>query len=1535
MNKEFEETTIRRKAIVITSVLTVVTVLIFGVLVIQVLTDTTSGLPMTSFIGLVMMGLLVLSSGVGAWYCRNGRSHLGVGLAGAGLLAVASAIPFIAVGRASYTSPLTVAMVIVTAPQLFSSRIANRIVMLSVFMGIATIMLDIWLPVARTASNTQPYAIYVFGAGVVIYMVYAAFQYRNFKLQTKLLAFFVLIPLIIVMVVGGALILRIFNQQQAQVESDVQALVQNQSKDVLNFISGADADIQFLSQNVSLENYLSLLQDDASDEAVEAARATLMTEFFTFAQARLIYDQIRFIDATGQEIVRVDTNRSGVTTLIADAELQNKADRPYFVDTARLDLGEIFVSALDLNVERGEIERPFKPVLRYGTPVFHNGQFQGIVITNIMAEFMLEPLATDSRNFYLVDQDGYFLFHPDPSKQWGRDLGTNIAVGQEFPEAEVSLLSTALAPTILPTDTDLLAYQPIILNNESSPRWFLMLATPVEEILAPINEVLAPMQYVLAIALMLTPLVSLFVSQSIAAPIIRLSEIAKKIGQGNFETVIQVESGDEVGVLANTFQSMTTQLSSLINSLESRVAARTRDLTLAVDVSHQVAHVQTLETLLANAVTLVRDRFDLYYTQIYLVEGRSLSLKAGTGNVGKVLLQKGHKLAIGPGSINGAAVSGKQSIIVADTAASPIFRPNPLLPDTRSEMAVPLIVRDKVVGVLNLQSAEPNALTEENLFAFEALAGQLASAIENARLFAEVAEGQAVIEAQMKRLMRQGWESYLDGVHNSEYMGYVYENGKVTAVSEPSPGAAHQRKWDIQLLDERLGQVMIDQDPEKPLTPTESELVNVVSYQVGQQIENLRLLADARRYQEEAEAVAHRLIRDGWSSYQEETAVTGYIYNQQEVLQLLPDSAADTQTALIHPLTISGERIGEISLSGVEGLDEQTQEIVAAVTDQLSTHLENLRLAQQSEMARAEAERRSEELDIINRIVTRVAASLDLQHSLQTIVDELVPAIGVDQARVALVNEHKTEMIVVAEHYDPLRSPSAIGTSIPVAGNPLTEQIFRNQETVFIEDALNDKRTAPVHDIFSQQGIHSIIIIPIIIGDEVIGTVGLDILEKRPFNTEKLQFAETIVYQAATAVQNARLFEQTQAALAETEMLYSYSSQLNTATNLDAILDSAAAPGLQVGATDAYLFVYNQSAHDDPGEGQIVATVPKENLLKTANLYLPGQPFGRLWPSGGENILFVGNVEQDGRLSPEDQAILKQHAVEALAILFLTIGNLRLGQIVIRWDKHQTFTSADERLYGAIAQQASSVVYNRLLFNQTEEALSETAALYQASADLNSAQSYEQVLTALRQHTILGQGSSIVALNFFDRVWEADNLPEEFNVLARWSALPLELPNQYKLAFFPELTAVLKPDEMLVAPDLATDERIGETTRAIFMNMFKAKSLIYVPIVVGQQWIGFINGIYSQAKQFPEAELRRLNVLVRQAAISVQSIRLLQETHRRAEREALINSINQKIQAAPTVQFALQTAVTELSQALKLKKAVIELASNSNGHTDA
>lgn len=145
--------------------------------------------------------------------------------------------------------------------------------------------------------------------------------------------------------------------------------------------------------------------------------------FLLIAREKQVYDQIRFLDTQGQEIIRADC-RDGVVRLVPPEELQNKRSRYYFRDAMSLVEGQVAVSALDLNVERGQVEVPFRPMLRFSTPVYKDNERIGVAVLNYSAGILLEQLRGEfdpalNGRFMLLNEEGFRLIHPDRSREWG------------------------------------------------------------------------------------------------------------------------------------------------------------------------------------------------------------------------------------------------------------------------------------------------------------------------------------------------------------------------------------------------------------------------------------------------------------------------------------------------------------------------------------------------------------------------------------------------------------------------------------------------------------------------------------------------------------------------------------------------------------------------------------------------------------------------------------------------------------------------------------------------------------------------------------------------------------------------------------------------------------------------------------------------------------------------------------------------------------------------------------------------------------
>lgn len=145
-------------------------------------------------------------------------------------------------------------------------------------------------------------------------------------------------------------------------------------------------------------------------------------EWKIYADYKGIYDQIRFIDSRGNEKIRIDYSDGGAT-IVTQSELQYKGDRYYFIDTAKLDQGQILISKLDLNIENGVVETPIKPTIRFSTPVFtEDNQFLGIIILNYLANNFLNEFQVINNysegTIYLLNSDGYCISSDKPEQNW-------------------------------------------------------------------------------------------------------------------------------------------------------------------------------------------------------------------------------------------------------------------------------------------------------------------------------------------------------------------------------------------------------------------------------------------------------------------------------------------------------------------------------------------------------------------------------------------------------------------------------------------------------------------------------------------------------------------------------------------------------------------------------------------------------------------------------------------------------------------------------------------------------------------------------------------------------------------------------------------------------------------------------------------------------------------------------------------------------------------------------------------------------------
>ena len=231
-------------------------------------------------------------------------------------------------------------------------------------------------------------------------------------------------------------------------------------------LSGVASDLRYLAEQEVLHRLL------ATGDT--AARQELAADYLSFATHKHNYDQVRFLDVDGREVVRVNWN-GGVPSVVPDEELQGKADRDYVHETLKLGAGQIYVSPFDLNVERGAIEQPIKPVVRFATPVFDaDGRRRGLIVLNYFGQRLLDRISalviTGREQLWLLNAEGYWLRGPSPDVEWafmypGRG---DRSFARAYPEAWTAIRS-AREPGQIVLAGDLVTYAGISTDLIAAP----------------------------------------------------------------------------------------------------------------------------------------------------------------------------------------------------------------------------------------------------------------------------------------------------------------------------------------------------------------------------------------------------------------------------------------------------------------------------------------------------------------------------------------------------------------------------------------------------------------------------------------------------------------------------------------------------------------------------------------------------------------------------------------------------------------------------------------------------------------------------------------------------------------------------------------------------------------------------------------------------------------------------------------------------------------------------------------------------------
>ncbi len=460
---------------------------------------------------------------------------------------------------------------------------------------------------------------------------------------------------------------------------------------------------------------------------------------------------------------------------------------------------------------------------------------------------------------YVVDSLNQVVAHPDPA------YSAELRELSSYPP--VAALRAGRQGLVDFTDQNGQAWRAFVVELDNN--WGVFVQQPVSELLQEFRALgIATIAAAVVGTLMLLLLSWLTIRQAMR-PIGTLTETATAIAAGDLDREAPIESEDEIGILAQAFNSMTEQLRGLIGGLEHQVAERTRDLArrsayleATADVGRAASSILETGQLTEQVVELIRERFDLYYVGLFEIDpAREWAvLRAGTGTAGSAMLARGHRIRVGEGMIGWSVEHGQSRVaLVAEEDAVRLATAE--LPETRSEAALPLRSRGVVVGALTVQHTQPGAFDPDTLAVLQTMADQVAVALDNARLYTESQEALEATRRAFGQMSREAWRQLL---RPRQEWGYRYAHRTVSPVEgERSPAmlraerAEQTVQWEgqpgmslaipLRLRDQIVGVLGFRKGEGERWSDEETDLLEAFAARLETALEGARLYQDVQR----------------------------------------------------------------------------------------------------------------------------------------------------------------------------------------------------------------------------------------------------------------------------------------------------------------------------------------------------------------------------------------------------------------------------------------------------------------------------------------------------------------------------------------------------------------------------------------------------------------------------------------------------------------------------------------------------------------
>ncbi len=875
---------------------------------------------------------------------------------------------------------------------------------------------------------------------------------------------------------------------------------------------------------------------------------------------------------------------------------------------------------------------------------------------------------------------------------------------------------------------------------------------------------------------------------------------------------------------------------------------RTAQLQVGAEVAREAAAILDVRQLLNTTVRLVSERFGFYHAGVFLVDeqGEYAVLRAASSEGGRRMLERGHRLQIGKvGTVGHVAETGEPRIDL-DAGKNAVFFNNLDLPDTRSEMGLPLKVRGRVIGVLDVQSTQEAAFSEDDVVVLQTLADQLAVAIENARLVERT-------EAQLREL-------------NLLYGEYSATTWAELASPEHSLGYVYDR---------------VDVIPTKELPPPAFDLVL-----------------------ERGETVA--LVE--------------------------PET---TEMVLATPLRLRDQIIGTLGIQETDmarGWSPDEIAIVEAVSDQVTQALENAQLF-------AETQKSAQQMQALNELGQALATRLNVEKVLKEAYrgasrlldttnfyvglydpekDEInfafdAPESGGDKQYVTLLHDSEKDEINFA--FDAPESGDDKQYITLPANQGLAGYVIQNHTSVLIQEN--------VPEWLEKMGIEQVgrlplswLGVPLLIGDRVLGVMAVQsYTTPRAYDEHDRDLLTTIASQTAIALQNAYLFRETEAALAETEVLYRVGNTVSRLGSLEETFQTLANVLVErLGYASSWLALVDKQTQMLKGITSAGMSVTKEDVRLE---HIPLDPQIRnpaIQAVLSREFIVVNDALTDERIADVDHEI--RAIMGRVVEVPILVGNEAAGILAVsRPSSMPEITNRDVEVLRAVADQAAVALQNARLLEETQRRASQLAAAAEVARGATAILDVDQLLDEA-VHLISEQ------FNFYHAGVFLLDEQDEYAILRAASSeggrSMLARNHKLRVGKTSVVGHVAAAGKTRVALDVGAD--------AVSFNnpdLPDTRSEMAWPLQVRGRVIGVLDVQSIQESAFSKDDVAALQTMADQLATAIANARLFQEVRADAMRRALINEVQQAAAVSLDPNELLHRAGEAISRRLQRRTAVL------------